>query len=264
MTETHRFLPEINMDLPSTNLHYSRACIVEAVIEFRCVLDEAVTIDDLTATMADEDDYSQSEKLFEAESTVDVSGSALQGQTTGSIIGFCYTRADGARKVFVKRDGFAFSWVGQYENWTAFLAEAWAYWRKFAAAIAVKSVERVGVRYINRFDIRGRHIEISDYLRTTVNVSPYLPQVIMGYYLQVQVPVHKYDGIATITSTIAPPQAEDALSLVLDIDCWRVIQAPAESDENEGTLSTTLADLRLMKNFVFEACITDATRGLIG
>ncbi|MFB9387740.1 TIGR04255 family protein, partial [Pseudonocardia petroleophila] len=189
-------------------------------------------------------------------------GSDFRGETTGSVVGYCYVRDDEARKVFVKLDGFAFSWVGNYENWTNFQEEVGTHWARFLSQIVPKSVDRVGVRYINRIDVAGRHIEISDYLRTNVNLSPYLPQMIAGYYLQVQVPVQKYDGIATITSTIAPPGKEDELSLVLDIDCWRATRI-VEDFQEDGDLWTALADLRLMKNYVFEACITDATRGLI-
>jgi len=77
------------------------------------------------------------------------------------------------------------------------------------------------------------------------------------------VPLLNLDASATITSTVVPPYSPDTTSLILDIDTWRRLDVPLSGDTESERLLDALNELRVAKNFVFEACITDATRGLI-
>ena len=73
-------------------------------------------------------------------------------------------------------------------------------------------------------------------------------------------PLPALEVSATITSSLLPVRP-DVTTLILDIDTWR--DAPAGESATDDAIAGHLATLRQAKNYVFEACITDATRGLI-
>jgi uncharacterized protein (TIGR04255 family) len=241
--------------------HYDRAPVTEAIIEVTCVLDPNVTLEDL-ARVADPDAFSAS-PAFTISGRIDVTPDGIKGDTSGEQVGHVLRRNDGKRAVQSRLNGFAYSIMAPYSNWETFSAEAWQQWQSYAGVAHPATVARLGVRYINRIDVPQPIIEIKDYLRTAVDVSPYLPQSISRYFLQVIVPLPDFDSVATITSTLVPPPSEEQTSLILDIDAWRAVDISLVTRSGEERLRETLNELHDAKNYVFEACITDATRGLI-
>jgi uncharacterized protein (TIGR04255 family) len=106
-------------------------------------------------------------------------------------------------------------------------------------------------------------VEIKDYLRVSVDVPPYLPQLVSSYFTQVAVPVERFGCTATITSTLLQPPDQNTTSLLLDVDTWEAANIELTGDNEAEGVKERLAALREAKNYVFESCITDATRGLI-
>ena len=221
-----------------------------------------VTLDDL-AHVVDRDVFTASSPAIVFSGRIDVNPDGITGDTSGEQIGHVFRRNDGLRVVQSRLNGFAYSIVAPYDTWETFSAEAWQYWQAYRMVVRPTKASRLGVRFINKIDIPQASIEIKDYLRTAVDVSPYLPQLTARYFLQVVVPILSFDASATITSTIVAPPTEDSTSLILDIDTWREFDIPLEGDAGDERIRETLDDLRKAKNYVFEACITDATRGLI-
>jgi uncharacterized protein (TIGR04255 family) len=241
--------------------HYSHAPITEAIIEVTCDLDPKVTLEDL-ARVADPDKFSASPAIA-ISGRIDVTPEGITGDTSGEQIGHVLRRHDGKRAVQSRLNGFAYSFMAPYENWETFSAEAWQQWQSYTAIAHPTRAARIGVRYINKIDVPQPTIEIKDYLRTAVDVSPYLPQLTSRYFLQVVVPLLNFDSTATITSTMVPPPSEEHTSLILDIDAWREVDISFATSVGEERLREALNELHDAKNYVFEACITDATRGLI-
>ena len=242
--------------------HYEHAPITEAIIEFSCNLAADVTLDDLTRVV-DPERYTLVGPAILISGRIEVTPDGISGDTSGEQIGHQFRRSDGLRAIQSRLNGFAFSAFAPYGRWETFSSEAWQHWQAYKDAANPVSVSRIGVRFINKIDIPQESIEIKDYLRTAVDVSPYLPQVTAGYFLQVVVPLLSFDASATITSTVIPPSSPDTTSLILDIDTWRQLEVSFDGDAGNERLQETLNELRGAKNFVFEACITDATRGLI-
>ena len=106
-------------------------------------------------------------------------------------------------------------------------------------------------------------MEIKDYLRLTADVPAYLPQAISNYFMQVVIPLEKYSCSATITSALIPEAPSNLTSLLLDIDAWQDQPITLDGDGVSEHIALRLETLRQVKNYVFESCITDATRGLI-
>jgi uncharacterized protein (TIGR04255 family) len=121
------------------------------------------------------------------------------------------------------------------------------------------AVLRLAVRYINRLDIPAQKIEIKDYFRTMPEVSPDLPQLLVGFFMQLRIPHEDLSCEMLLNQAIVPPPRADTVSVVLDVDLFRTADVPSDED----AIWDYFEKLHVRKNAVFEACITERTRELI-
>ena len=156
-------------------------------------------------------------------------------------------------------DSFSYSQVGAYTGWEPFIAEAKILWSIYATVVKIKRAKRLALRYINKFDIPQATINLKHYFRTGPEIAPELPQTLAGFFMQSQLPLPEAEAVVLINQTQVPPDKKDHLSLLLDIDLFR-LQNLGRTDEE---MWATFEQLRVWKNRVFEACITDNTRELI-
>lgn len=242
--------------------HYEHAPIAEAIVEIRCDLPDGVGLEELAAVV-DQTEFPKSEKAMEVEGRFDLTqDGSFSSRANARQVGHVFRRADGKVAVNARTDRFVLSWLAPYERWESFVAEAERYWLRYRTVARPTTVTRLGVRFVNRIAVPSPQIEIKDYLRVAVEVPAYLPQGISSYFLQVNVPMVDLGTNATITSTLLAP-TEGTTSLLLDIDAWEETQIDLADDEEAASIQEHLEGLRRTKNYVFEACITDATRGLI-
>jgi len=120
----------------------------------------------------------------------------------------------------------------------------------------------IGVRFVNHVELPDHSVEIKDYMRMSVDIPAYLPQQVSHLFLQVDIPLEQLQAAATVTSALLPSNHVGGLML-LDIDVKAGVMLETSDPVFDQTVTATLNRLRLAKNLVFEACITDATRGLI-
>jgi uncharacterized protein (TIGR04255 family) len=248
--------------LVRTGRHYSRAPIAEAIIEIRCEPAPDVSLDDLLQSV-DKNAFPTADPTVAVQERFNISERGLHGETRSQQIGYVFRRADGKRVVQARLDAFSLSCLPPYERWELFVAEAEAHWLRYRQAARPTKSTRLGVRFINKIDIPATPIEIKDYLRVAVDVPAYLPQGLSGYFLQIEVPLSQFDSVAAITSTLVPSPDENSTSLVLDIDASQAVQIDLMDETEAEGIAAHLEQLREAKNYIFESCITDATRGLI-
>ena len=86
--------------------------------------------------------------------------------------------------------------------------------------------------------------------------------MVENFFLQVRVPLPRFRAMVAITST-AMSEEPDITSLILDIDTSQEVSLDLQGGAAGTEIGEGLATLRKAKNYVFEACITDATRRLI-
>lgn len=241
---------------------YAAAPIKEAVLELRVECDEPTGLDALRELALSLDGWGDAQVRQMFTGSVDVRDDGAAAASTQAA-GYQMQRADSARAIHILPDRVAYAWTAPYENWDTFVNEMWAVWRPFAALVQPRIISRISTRFVNVIDIPKAQVEISDYLRTTVDISSTLPQAVRGLFMQVDVPLIASGGLGvSITSTLAAPAAPDRSALVLDLDTYDqrpITVGPNTDDDVAGRLET----LRSAKNYVFEASITDATRGLI-
>jgi uncharacterized protein (TIGR04255 family) len=228
----------------------------------RCQLPDSTDLEKLSQ-VPDRAEFPAIEPNIQLTNLVNVNESGLTSEMRGSQIGHVFRNAESTEALHARLNGFAYGRTDPYQDWETFCGRALGLWRRYADVASPLLVTRFGVRYINRIDAPSENVEIKDYLRTAIDVSPYLPQIINGYFLQVAVPLPRFEATATITSTLVPPERPGTTPLILDIDTWSERPLDLTSRDVDDQIATRLENLRHAKNHAFEACITDATRGLI-
>ena len=248
-----------------TGEHYSHAPIIEALVELRVVPDGGTTADDLLKMMSDAEDYGTPESLVEMRGELQVLANEVYASASGAHLGFRWRSTDGKLVVQARPDVFAFSQLAPYDRWECLLEQVEKMWLRYRAVVRPTAVVGASVRFINQINIPSpRPVEVKDYLRLSVDVPPLLPQVMQAMYMQVAVPLPQHDGaVAHVISTLTGPPEGFHSSLILDINAAKAEMIDIDRPDFDDKILSVLSTLRDAKNYVFEACITDATRGLI-
>lgn len=178
-------------------------------------------------------------------------------------VGFRMNNADSTDIISITTGAFAYSRLAPYNGWDTFSASALEAYRKLRKAIQYVPLQRLGLRYINRIDIRlpapGAPLKIEDYLK----VEPRFPSEKLSHLQSfVMQTIHQLEEIGClVTINVASAEAPFApgIALILDIDIGRNISVPQRVEDIEALLGA----MRVEKNQIFELCITDNTRELI-
>jgi uncharacterized protein (TIGR04255 family) len=222
-----------------TPRRYSRSPITEAIIDFQVELPEGV-------------------ELAELERCQDPAYPGKQAPTAALGPGFRFASGDEKQFYQVHLDGFTLYRLAPYPGWEPFRDEARRLWAIYRQTVRPRKVTRIAVRYVNRLDL-PLPAELKDYLQTSPQVSPDLPQGVAGFYLQLTIPQQDIKSTLLLREALGAPAVQGVISVVLDIDLFRTDAIPADEDG----LWAFLESLRGRKNEIFEACITDRTREVI-
>ena len=239
--------------------HYSKAPLTEAVLDIRVELPSEIKLQELRAVQVGEEErFSRREDSFivmgQMSMGLQVGASAQQTQN-----GYRFVSQD-SRQIFQARlDGFTFSRLAPYETWESFQNEARRLWEVYRPIAKPKNIKRLALRYINRLDLPLPLKDFKDYLRTIPEISPDMSQGLSGYFMQLQLPQPDLEAMLHLNQTLIPPPSPSLVSVVLDLDLFCKDNVPSE-DQN---IWKRFEILRIRKNEIFEACITNKTRRLI-
>jgi len=240
---------------------YSQAPIAEAIIDIRADLPKTVTVADLErCCTGQEAAYPTRSALNQATGQIQL-GPSFSTTTQTRPLGYICTAADQKRSFQARLDGFTMNRLAPYTNWEGFRDEARKVWEAYRAAVSPEKVTRVAVRYINRLDLPQPVMDLKDYFRTFPEVSADLPQPAGGgFFMQVVIPQEDIRSVVILTEAATEEPGPNLSSIILDIDLFRTVDIPLDDEGVWGLFET----LRRRKNEIFEACITDRTRELIG
>lgn len=262
-TIPERELPVIEVERNQTACYdscmtrYANAPITEAIIDLRVKLAPAVDVTVLESVCdALKGEYPAREAMFAAEGELEVGPAGGKASIRQEQIGWKLTSDDKRRIVQFRREGCAFSQLAPYETWETFRDEAKRVWSVFREILKPLEVLRLAVRYINRVDIPSGVVELKDYFRTYPEVAPELPQELEGFFVQLMIPFHEQSARCILNQAIVPPSGPGFTSLALDIDLFRSERVP----QTESDIWVCFERLRIEKDRIFEACITNTTR----
>ena len=175
--------------------------------------------------------------------------------------GYRLTSADGTEVALIKLNAIAVTRRAPYSGWESLFERLQAAWAAFKPVSGGKKLTRIGVRFINRIDIpvtQGRLIEETDYLRIGTPTLPFKHGIFSNFSSSVQTKTddQRY-GVTIQTGTALSPLINHA-SLLLDIDLACELEVP----QVDNDIRLRLAEMRNLKNEIFEAYITDRAREL--
>jgi len=168
--------------------------------------------------------------------------------------GFRFTSADELHIAQFKRDGFAFSRLKPYSNWTQFEAEAQRLWNIYLELAEPSEVQRLGVRFINLISPVQ-----PDQFRNLLTVPPEGPaqmrMPIQGlmHKTTFDIPGNPYN--LNVIQAMQPPISTqtEGFGLILDIDVFTT-QA---FEPKEELLKHHLEKMRWIKDKAFFSFLTE-------
>lgn len=156
---------------------------------------------------------------------------------------------------------FTISQLPPYPGWDAVFTRFRRDWRILKRRLGFKTVQRIGVRYINRVDVpvEGAILAHEQYL----NVFPHVTAEfgpLNAYSVQAQIYMEDLKAHLVINSASVPSPLLGHASFIIDQDIGRAIDVPQKDEE----IFKLISQVRHRKNAVFESCVTDYARGLFG
>jgi uncharacterized protein (TIGR04255 family) len=160
--------------------------------------------------------------------------------------------------VQARLDGFTFNKLKPYEKWESFRNEARELWNLYFKIANPIKVTRIALRYINRIEIPLPINNFKEYILTTPEIAPTLPQGLSQFFMNIVIPNHQIEATAIINQTMENPTPAQKLPYIFDIDVWKTTYY--EGDKKE--MWDEFEKLRIFKNDIFFKSITDKTKEL--
>lgn len=239
---------------------YDNPPITEAIIDLTVTPRSDLALDDLRRLSEKHfADYPKIENRIEAMGTVRVEpGGSTSASAQQKQVGFKNTKDDEKLVWQTRLNGFTLSRLAPYQSWELFCREAQRLWVEYRKEVRPVEITRLAVRTINRIDIPEGYVELRDYFRTSPEVSPDLPQSLAGFFMQLRIQLDDIAVELLINQTIVPPPRSGMISVILDLDLFRMKDVP----QDEAEIWAFYEILHDRRNLIFESCITDKTREL--
>ncbi len=242
---------------------YSKAPIVEAIIDIQVKMAEEFSYETLGAVHANLSDRFPTKSSIQRVQmgVVAVGQASAQPQLSSSTtdIGLRLSSEDNSRILQLRANGLTYGQMPPYVSWDVLRKDARDAWLVFVKLCKPRSVVRCAVRFINRVDVPKPSIELRDYFGLYPEIPKGIPQDVSGMFMQLQMPQQDLDSMAIINQAVAEPVSPGTVSVLLDFDLFRLCDYVPDDEAIWDYLDT----LRNRKNKLFEACITDETRRLI-
>jgi uncharacterized protein (TIGR04255 family) len=232
--------------------HLAHAPIAEASIDIQVDAPD-LTSEGLGAMFQDvKDVFPEKHDRVEYQFGIDASHAPRNDQKQ---VGWLAWSVDHSRAIQARPDGFTFSRLPKYQDWSDLRDGARREWGKYAAVAKPRVIRRIGVRFINRIELPRSLNDFEDYFQTFPKIGPTIPQKLVGAFARLLIPFDR--AIASVTQTFDASSITDTIiPVVLDIDVF----LNAEFDPNGDEFWENLDRLRHIKNEVFFGSITEKTK----
>lgn len=173
--------------------------------------------------------------------------------------GYRHSSLDMTQLLVLWQSSFIVSQLAPYKGWEHFFSRFVSDWNIWKKTIGFQTIQRIGVRFINRIDIPVKDSSVSH--EEFLNVYPKLPanlDPIDAYAVQASMRFPDIDCVLRINSAAVPSPILDHIAFVIDIDISREVNPP----QNDEEIFDILNAIRIKKNEVFESCVSDRAREL--
>jgi uncharacterized protein (TIGR04255 family) len=244
-------------------IHFPNAPITEALLDIRVKLPPQTDLGKLAIFHdAIKQRYPVKQERVSWRGHIEVKASPVaqvSQSAEGGPDGYLFTSVDGRQVVQARVDGFTFSRLKPYDKWETLRDEARELWQHYVQIASPESVTRVALRYINRIEIPLPIRDFKDYILTTPEIAPDLPQGLGSFFMRLVIPDPKAQAVAVVTQTVeSVDESSNRLPLIFDIDVFRM----AAFDVQDETLWEMCEQLHDLKNEIFFKSITPKAKEL--
>ncbi len=231
---------------------YAHPPVIEAIVEFR--LENPLSSEQLDALS---EKYADRLPIKETVSTISVTVDADFAESQKTNTGYRMRQEDGGESVTINDHVLTNSLTGIYSNWDDFMEFVSWSWTNWSGAINENPIARLGVRFINRIDLKNTgQFKIEDYLTIYPMISNDPEQILYDYKMQLAIPSNLENSYVIVNTGMIKPPTGTGSSFILDIDVFRTEKCPQKHFE----IFAYLENIHNEKNELFESFITDKTR----
>ena len=204
---------------------FLNAPITEAILDIRVQLPEGIDLDKLKTfhePIKERFPQKQERIFMQAGFKFSPEGPATLPPSSKPD-GYLFRSMTENKVVQARLDGFTFNKLKPYEKWELFRDEGRALWDSYCNIAKPIKVIRIALRYINRIELPLSIKDFKEYILTTPEIAPKLPQGLAHFFMQLVIPNHEIGATATITQTIENPlpAATHKFPYIFDIDVWK-------------------------------------------
>ncbi len=174
------------------------------------------------------------------------------------------------RVIFLKNDKKTFMQVGQnllavnrlkpYESWNNFQPDVELALKGLMACVDVGAFQRIGLRYINKIEIKQPTIKLEDYFDFRPNLGERLPKDMSAFTVGCELPFNERRDICRMQLTSAVSDAHEASALLLDFDYFLLKAQNYNLEQTLEWINNSHAKIEQL----FEGCIQDSLRHIFG
>lgn len=249
---------EFRIDFSESFEQLPAAPSVEAIIHWRARAGRTLEPDTFQRVLIEklpEYPSQQRQQEFRVGGEFGPEGSHVEHKQTWQ--GYRFQSSDNRNIAQFTRNGFVFSRLSPYQDWTKFEAEALRLWRIYCDLAEPSEIQRLGVRFINAIAV-----ETLDQLPGLLVLPPASPSAmglpIQEFMHQTRYSISDYGYSLNVIQTIQPPSADDEnLKLILDLDVF----TEDTVEMAEEVLRKRLAEMRWIKNKAFFSILTPEAIG---
>lgn len=224
--------------------------ITEAVIDFRCIRSDTVSLEKLEGTQKIlELGYYLKGPIIQAEFTVGSGSDPTQTESGLQTIGVRLHSHDEKYVIQWTLDGCALSRLEPYESWEKLNVEARRVWSLYVDAVKPIKISRTAVRYINNLQFAMNDGErFEDYLAAPPQIADGLPQTRESFLQRIVVREPSTSASGVITHAYdSKRRIDNNVSVILDIDAF----SECAFNTKDDTVWHCLEQLRAFKNLIF-------------
>lgn len=247
--------------MPSQYKTFNNAPITEALLDFKVLPSEDISIQDLEKYFEIVKDRFPNKKIkAHGEINFEIKiGEEPKMNSSTSPKGLILSSNDGKKIIQISADEFTFNKLKPYDNWDSFSTEAAELWLLFLKLFKPKTVSRIGLRYINLIELPRVNEDLKEYITTLPEISQELPQSMLEFFMRIVIPDKETNNIGIIIETVDTKKITDRIfPFIFDIDVYRKIDPSVSISD----LWEIVESLRDFKNQIFFNSVTEKTQNL--
>ena len=169
--------------------------------------------------------------------------------------------------VFLSEDRQCFAQIGDrrltihtvkpYITWTNFKPVIAHVFSALVGLLTESHIRRIGLRYVNRIEIPGNHVELIDYFNFGLRIGKTLtPREITEFIAGSVFPFADRRDACRVQTGLALPKVKDISAFLLDLDYF--LRVPDSIQTNQ--VMDWIENAHTTIEEIFEGCITDHLR----